>query len=357
MIRTGFCEPPLGSRGRGNRGHLAFGALLDVHASDDPVRIESIVKKARFDSWQAVVDFVRSYGIDVDEVAGDMHRADPAADTTALSGFIWGMALALKIVAHDPGTAAVWIARGLGDFTLPGSPAWENRVAEGYGKFVSLLLQRWINPMAIIGSQIPDGYVEECSQLAKQAAQLRSQTWDVFVLCRKDDLQGMDGLKREDGYLHAETEFVREPGLLRVSRSTAVHRPSDSPPVVYSVSTVEEGVAILDFERANLCIALSDSEAALFAHPIAGIYTRQARGSGRLVRAVAVQSQEIQPGCEDFASRASAHMVHMYADFGIHAVSQDATRLHNLGFPGISALGAIKATMTFAHRVAGALPR
>jgi hypothetical protein len=328
-------------------------AVLDVHKLDNPSRIEGIIQDFNFKSWQAVVDFVNSFAINVDELANDLHVTNPAAGSTALNGLIWGAALALKIKTFDPCTAAVCIARGLGDFALPGSPACEARFADGYGRLASMLLQRGLYTMAIVGDRIPDSFVEAFSKLAKQAARLRRQKWDVLLLCRGDELR--EGFCGSDGDIHAEVEFVRDHGWFRVSRSTALHRPSNSPPVVYSVSTVEESVAILDFERANLCIALSGSEAVMFAHPVVGAYVRQARGRGRLARAVAVEIQEVGTSFEDLASRVSAYMVDMYADLDVHGISLDVRKMENMGFPEISGLGAVEALMTFAHRVAAAL--
>ena len=326
--------------------------MLAVHKLDNPSRIKGIIQDSHFASWQAVIDFVNSFDIDVDELANDLHVADPAAGVAALTGLIWGTALALKIKVFDPCTAAVWIARGLGDFTLPGSPACEARFADGLGRLSSVLLRRGLYTMAIVGSLIPDGFVKMFSRLAKLASRLRGQKWDILLLCRKDELQ--EGLCGSEAYLHADVEFTHEPGWLRVSRSTAVHRPNNSPPVMYPASTVEEGVAVLDFERANLCMALSEPDAVMFAHPIIGAYVRQTRGGGRLVRAVAVDIQEAGPDCDNMAARLSASMIGMYADFEVHGIILDSKKMENVGFPGISGLGAVETIMVLAHRVAAA---
>lgn len=328
---------------------------LKVHDMDDRARIEARVRDGRFDSWDAVVSAVESHGISVCEIERNLRAADPAFGGTALSGFIWGIALALRAKANDPYSAASWIARGLGDFTLPDSPAHADRFAEGYGKFASMLLRRWSLVMAIVAGRIPDGFVEPLSRIAKQAGQFRGQTWQILVLCKGEGPP--DCLGAADGYLHADVEFSREPGWLRVSRSTAVHRPVDSPPVVYVATTVEEGVAILDFESANLCIALSEPEAVMFAHPVVGAYARQSRGTSRLVRTVAMEMPKFGTRCSELMSRVSGYMVNMYADLHVHGIGLDAGEMENTGFPEISGVGAVETLMAVACQTAASLPR
>ena len=270
---------------------------LDVNTRDDPARIETKIRDARFESWQAVVDFVIGYGIYPDKVAGVLRSTDPAAGATAVSGFIWGMALALKSKDNDPCSAASWIARGMEDFTLPGSVACDARIATGLGKLATMLIRKFSNVMAIVGGWVPLETVEALLRLANHAGRLRGQTWHIIVLCREEESRKR--LCGIDGYFHADAEFSREPGWLRVSRSTAFDRPDKSNSIVYVATTVEEGVAILDFEMANLCVALSEPEAAMFAHPVVGAYARNARRIDRIVKAVAIEILEVGTGRGD----------------------------------------------------------
>jgi hypothetical protein len=300
------------------------------------------------------VDFVVSYGIDLDEVAGNLCAADVAAGETTLSGFVWGMALALKSKDNDPCNAASWIARGMEDFTLPGSVACDAQIASGFGKFASMLIRRFSNVMAIVGGRVPSETAEELLRLAKQAGRLRGQKWNTLVVCREEESRKR--LCEMEGYFHADAEFSREPGWLRVSRSTTFDRPDKSSSVVYAASDVDEGVAILDFEEANLCIALSEPGAATFAHPVVGAYVRKARRADRIVRAVAMEMPVAETGREDL-SRFSAYMIDMYADLNVCGIGMDAQAMENMGFPKISGTGAVEVIMMLAHRVAAALPR
>jgi len=328
---------------------------LRVHDLDDRARIEARIRDARFDSWEAVVDSVESHGIGVGEIERNLRAADPTFGGTALSGFVWGIALALRSKADEPRSASSWIAGGLKDFSLPESLACAAGFAEGYGKLASILIGRWSFVMAIVGGRVPFELVDALSKLAKQAARLRDQRWDILVLCEGEESR--EHLCGMGEYLRAEVEFAREPGWLRVSRSTAVRRPSNSPPVVYAASTVEEGVAILDFESANLCLSLSGPEAVTFAHPVVGVYYRQTFGGNRLVRAVAIEPPEATADGDDLMPRLSRYMVNMYAHLQIHGIGMAANEMEKNGFVRISSVGCVDAMMTLAHRVAAALPR
>jgi hypothetical protein len=327
-------------------------AVPEVHKLDDPARIEKLIKDSHFESWDAVTGFVAGYEILIADVGENLHAADPNAGMSSRSAFLWGTALALKLRSYDPCTAAIWIARGLHDFTLPEGSANKAGFADGFGKLASILLQGWMNGMAIIGTNCPEETIQNFSSLAKLAEKLRGRKWDVMVLCDREKFQEhlFDG-----EFKRVEVEFVCEAEQLRVTRSTTAMRKGNTSVSVFPVSIVEEGVAVLEFEAPNLCITLSTSSELLFAHPIAGIYARKARSAGRLIRVCAAECQEEYLDCKDQTSNISRYMADLYADFILRGIVLDAEGMESVGFPMISGAGAIKAIMKLAHRVASVL--
>ncbi|HOH81651.1 MAG TPA: hypothetical protein PLS25_08475, partial [Methanoregulaceae archaeon] len=175
------------------------------------------------------------------------------------------------------------------------------------------------------------------------------------IVCREENLS--KGMRARRDCLFAEVEFTREPGWLRVKRSSVAQRTRRSPPVVYPVSTVEEGVAVLTFEQTNLCIALSEPDAALFAHPVAGLYTKDARQSGRLIRAAAMDLYDGTAVSDNLLSQITSYMIDMYADMRLYGLHMDTAEMMQEGFPEISGIGAIEATMVCANLVSAALKR
>jgi hypothetical protein len=328
---------------------------LRVHDLDDRARIEDRIRDMRFDSWDTVISFVESHSISVGEIARDLCTADPEFGETALSAFVWGVALALRAQADEPRTAASCIAGGLRDFSLPGSLAYSAGLAEGYGKLASMFIGRWGSVMVIVGSRVSSESVDAFARLANQAGQLRGQRWDVLVLCEGEESR--EHLCGMGEYLRAEVEFSCERGWLRVSRSTATRRPSNSPPVVYAASTLEEGVAILDFESANLCLSLSGPEAVTFAHPVVGVYYRRASGGNRLVRTVAMESLDAGANQNDLISRISGYMADMYAHLRVRGIGMAASKMEENGFVRVGSVGCVHAIMALAHRVAGSFSR
>ncbi len=326
-----------------------------IHELDNIVRIESILGDYHFSSWRSVVDMAKRYSFYPATIAELVRRVDPAAGPSAVSGFIWGAVLALKAKAFDPGNAAIWISRGLGDFVLRDSMVYKSGFSEGYGKFASILLNPLVPPLAVICGRIPDGLVGSFSRLVAKVAELRFRSWDIIVVCREENLS--KNAKERHECLFAEVEFTREPGWLRVKRSSVAQRTRRSPPVVYPVSTVEEGVAVLTFEQTNLCIALSESDAALFAHPVAGLYTKDARQSGRLIRAAAMDLYDGTAVSDNLLSQITSYMIDMYADMRLYGLHMDTAEMMQKGFPEISGIGAIEATMACANLVAVALKR
>jgi tetrahydromethanopterin S-methyltransferase subunit B len=318
-----------------------------LHPVNDNECITNIARNFHFDSWQAVLDFVEDYGISINMVAENMHLADTDADMSAFYGIVLGIALALKIRADDPSFAAFSIARGLEEFTLPGSKAYVERFAEGYGRLASFLLQKGLSTIAVIGRHVPDSLIDIFLKLANHSASIRGREWNILLVCGED-------ICEKGKYRHAEVEFINCNGHLRVSSSTAANMRRGLDPVLYEVTTVEEGIAVLDFEKADLCIALSGTGSMLFEHPIAGIYVRKRRKTGGLARVVAVDIQEQTGNNAEASQIVSSYMIEIYADAHIRGIGRDAKNMKNLGFPEIGAAGALEAIMIFSRLAATA---
>lgn len=336
-----------------HRNSTHCGHVHDFHRVDDPDRLASMLREYHFDDWDSVLNFVIHKGLDPDDIMNDIAAADPDASPAARTGFLWGTVLALKASSVDPSVAALAITRGLKEFCLPRSTADTSCLAEGLGRLASLLLQRWTNGMAIVGSRIPSGYIELFREVARCAESLRHQKWDLLVLCKPNGFTGHMFGNRE--YISAEVQFSQADDYLRVVQSSVAGRSHGSLPVVYMAHTVEQGIAILEFEHANLCLALSEPEAALFAHPIVGTYARRARSSGRTVRTAAIEMPKTKEAGTDMISTVSAYMIGMYADFEVSNIERDAKAMEDVGFPGISGIGTVEAIMMLSQRVTNTL--
>ncbi len=328
---------------------------LDVNKLDDFTRIESKIKDTRlFESWREVIDFVYNFKITPHDVSEVIMVSDPGSGKDAVSGFIWGIALALKAADNDPCNIVRTIARGLEDFILPGSFASTVSIAEKFGCFASMMLNKYNRTVAIIGERISICTIETLSSLIREADHLSGEKRHILIIC--EGSESWEYLRKLDGCFLASAEFSREYGRLRVYSSTTFHRPDESSSVVYAVSNVEEGVAILDFEEANLCVVLAGPGSAMFAHPVVGVYVKKSRRSDRLVRAVALEINE-HDDVNEVLSQLSAYMIDMYTDLHIHCIEFCSKDMEKLGFLEISGAGAVKAIMTLAHIVAAALPR
>jgi len=328
---------------------------MEVHTLDDRARVESLIAEARFDSWKVVTETIDGYGITGEEVRDIALHADPSAGEDAVAAFFWGVARALKARADDPPVACLWIADGLDDFCLPESLASAAGLAKQYSKLADLLLRRWTRVAAIVGSRIPADMIDGMAGLASRAGRLRGQAWTVIALC--GDGEAAESLCENGDYLRAKVVFAPWVNGPRVASSSVVGRPAGSPPALYVASSVEEGIAVLDFEAVNLCIALSGPDAVTFAHPVVGAYCRRAFGGSRLVRAVAVEPLETVASDNNLMSRLSWYMVNMYAHLQVQGIATPAGEMEEKGFVRIGSIECIDAMMTLAHRVAAAVPR
>jgi len=321
---------------------------------DDPAFFEARLRDARFEPWQSVLDFVESHDIHTKGVADVVRCADAAAGTGAICGFVWGIANALKARANHPCDAATWIAGGLEDMSVPDSCARTSRIAMGYGEFAALLLRRWSLVMAIVGSDFNVDVIAGLAGLARLAGSLRGQGWEVLLIGIGDAVG--QRLVDQLGYTPVDVEFSREFGWCRVARTSLSHDRDISVPVVFPVSSVEEGIAVLDLMTANVCIAVSGPQAVTFAHPVVATYARQVRG-GRLIRTVALESSGAKDGESELMDQISNRMVGMYADLQIRAAGLDAEAMRSIGLVRMSSIGVIEALMRLACRTASALPK
>lgn len=313
---------------------------------------EGRIQDPRFQSWQAVLDFVAESSVSVADVAACVLQADPSAGEDAVAAFIWGAAQALKARTRDPASCVAWIARGLQGSSRPGSWSDRHKLAEAQGKLAVLLLRRWSRVVAIAGNDIGIEEVGNLLSLARISGELRGQTWDAVLVTRESG-----EIVTPPGCVTADAEFSSELGLCRVRRSSAAGRRAGSPPVVYAVSSVAEGIAVLDFEMANLCVALSGPEAVVFAHPVIGGYAKKARTGIRLVRAVAAEPHCDQTEAGGLMSDISTYMVDMYADLRIYGLGLSGGETERLGGVRITGAGALEALMRLAVLAASAAPK
>jgi len=321
---------------------------------DDPAFFEARICNSQIGSWESATDLVTSHGIRIEEIADVARAADPAAGTGAICGLVWGIAGALRVRANDPCDAATWIAGGLEDMSVPDSYARTSRIAMGYGEFAALLLRRWSLVMAIVGSDFNVDVIPGLAGLAKLAGSLRDQEWEILLI----GMGNAGGQKLVDplGYTSVDVEFSREFGWCRVARTSLSHDRDRSAPVVFTVSNVEEGIAVLDLMMANVCIAASGPQAVTFAHPVVATYARQVRG-GRLIRTVALEPSGAKNEESEIMAQISDYMVGMYADLRIRAAGLDAEAMRSIGLVRMSSIGIIEAIVHLACRTASALPK
>ena len=321
---------------------------------DAPAFFEARIRDSQIHTWESAIDLVTSHGITLAEVADTVQSADPEAGTGAVCGFVWGIANALRARANEPCDTATWIASGLEDMSIPDSCARTAKLARGYGQLAAMLMRRWSTVMAIVDSDPDANLSAGLVHLAEIAGGLRGEEWETILLTARDS-RGSDFAQRL-GYTAVDAEFSSEPGWCRVERTSLAQDRDFSVPSVFTVSGIDEGVAVLDFMMANLCISISRPEAVMFAHPVAATYARQVRG-GRLIKTIALDRLSTRDGEQDLMARLSGYMVGMYADLDVRAVGQSANAMRDTGFIRMRSFGVIEALMRLACRTASALPK
>lgn len=223
-----------------------------------------------------------SKGIDVDKIVKGIQ---PIAFENAVWAYTYGCALAIKKGAKKAAEAAEIIGAGLQAFCIPGSVAEIRKVGLGHGNLAAKLLRDETKCFAFVAGHESFAAAEGAIGIARSANRVRKQPLRVIL-----DGLGKDAayiIARINGFTYVQTEYDQFTDTLKIVKETPYSKCERAKVRSYGVDDVNEGVAVLRHEGADVGITGNSTNPTRFQHPVSGTYKKWALENGKIYFSVA----------------------------------------------------------------------
>ena len=245
-------------------------------------KIEACLSQYDFESLEAVVEYTKSFGIDVEEI---VRTVQPIAFDNAVYAYTLGCAISLKKGCKKAAEAAEAIGIGLQAFCIPGSVADQREVGIGHGNLAAMLLREETNCFCFLAGHESFAAAEGAIGIAKTANKVRSKPLQVILNGLGKDAAFI--ISRINGFTYVDTSFDFYSGELKINYEKAYSDGERAKVRCYGVNDVLEGVAVMQKEAVDVSITGNSTNPTRFQHPVAGTYKKWAYEHGKKYFSVA----------------------------------------------------------------------
>ena len=209
----------------------------------------------------------------------------PIAFENAVWAYALGMAIAIKKNVKSAPEAAEAIGIGLQAFCIPGSVAEQRSVGLGHGNLGAMLLREETDCFAFLAGHESFAAAEGAIGIAKTANKARKKPLRVILNGLGKDAAYI--ISRINGFTYVETKYNYKTGELSIVREKKFSDGDRSQVRVYGSDDVNEGVAIMRFEKVDVSITGNSTNPTRFQHPVAGTYKKWCVENGKKYFSVA----------------------------------------------------------------------
>lgn len=245
-------------------------------------QIEACLAKYGFESLDSVVEYTKSFGIDVDEI---VRAVQPIAFDNAVYAYALGCAIAIKKGCKKAAEAAEAIGIGLQAFCIPGSVADQRQVGLGHGNLAAMLLKEETNCFCFLAGHESFAAAEGAIGIAKTANKVRNAPLRVILNGLGKDAAFI--ISRINGFTYVDTTYDFYTGELKINYEKAYSDSERAKVRCYGVNDVLEGVAVMKQEGVDVSITGNSTNPTRFQHPVAGTYKKWAFENGKKYFSVA----------------------------------------------------------------------
>ena len=248
-------------------------------------RIDTIKKSLAengISSLEEAREICLAKGIDVDKIVKEIQ---PIAFENAVWAYTYGCALAIKRGKTKAADVAEVLGEGLQAFCIPGSVAAIRKVGIGHGNLAARLLKEETRCFAFVAGHESFAAAEGAIGIAKNANKVRKNPLMVIL-----DGLGKDAafiIARINGFTYVQTQYNQYTDKLEIIKETPYSTGERSKVRSYGADDVNEGVAILRHEGADVGITGNSTNPTRFQHPVSGIYKKWTIENGKTYFSVA----------------------------------------------------------------------
>lgn len=209
----------------------------------------------------------------------------PIAFENAVWAYTLGCAIAIKKGVKKAADAAEAIGLGLQAFCVPGSVAEQRNVGLGHGNLAAKLLRDETKCFAFVAGHESFAAAEGAIGIARSANKVRKEPLRVILNGLGKDAAFI--ISRINGFTYVQTKYDYFTGELQIVKETAYSDGEKAKVRCYGADDVNEGVAIMIKEGADVGITGNSTNPTRFQHPVSGTYKKWAIEHGKTYFSVA----------------------------------------------------------------------
>lgn len=245
-------------------------------------KINKFLNSANISTIEEAKNICDQKGIDVEKIVKGIQ---PIAFDNAVWAYIVGCAYAIKKGATKAADAAEAIGQGLQSFCIPGSVADVRKVGLGHGNLAAMLLRENTQCFAFVAGHESFAAAEGAIGIAKSANKVRKNPLRVILNGLGKDAAYI--ISRVNGFTYVQTQYDQCTDVLTVVKETPFSMGEKAKVKCYGADDVNEGVAIMIKEGADVGITGNSTNPTRFQHPVSGTYKKWAIENGKTYFSVA----------------------------------------------------------------------
>lgn len=238
--------------------------------------INAALKKYGFKDLEETQALTLSKGINVHDIVKGIQ-------TICFENAIWaytlGTAIAIKAGAKTAKEAAKYIGEGLQAFCVHGSVADHRKVGLGHGNLGAMLLDEQTKCFCFLAGHESFAAAEGAIGIASTANKARKTPLKVILNGLGKDAAYI--ISRINGFTYVKTEYDFDNAKLNIIEKKSFSSGERAKVLVYGSNDVNEGVAIMEYEKVDVSITGNSTNPTRFQHPVAGTYKKICYESGK----------------------------------------------------------------------------
>ncbi len=238
--------------------------------------IEKELKAHGIESLEKAREICLEKGVDVEKL---VRSIQPIAFENAVWADTLGAAFAVKGGCTGAAQAAEVIGQGLQAFCIPGSVADQRQVGLGHGNLAARLLKEETDCFAFLAGHESFAAAEGAIGIARTANKVRKKPLRVILNGLGKDAAYI--ISRINGFTSVETAYDYATGELKIVSERAFSKGDRAAVRCYGADDVNEGVAIMRYEKVDVSITGNSTNPTRFQHPVAGTYKKWCNENGR----------------------------------------------------------------------------
>ena len=245
-------------------------------------KINAELKLHGLKSLEEAREICLSHGVNVEEI---VKGVQPIAFENAVWAYTLGCAIAFKKGVKTAAEVSECIGLGLQAFCIPGSVADQRKVGLGHGNLGAMLLREETDCFAFLAGHESFAAAEGAIGIARNANKARKKPLRVILNGLGKDAAYI--ISRINGFTYVQTQYDYYTGELKIVREVPFSDGERAKVRCYGADDVNEGVAIMRYEKVDVSITGNSTNPTRFQHPVAGTYKKWCIENGRKYFSVA----------------------------------------------------------------------